>query len=383
MSKSNSFLPRRPASVPSRAEWDRGLSEPLIGGNHVALLADDDSAFDAMLEAVDGARDHVNVENLVDLDGHGLALLGRLAERARAGVRVNLLIDVGPLGDEAAAALEPLRRSGVSLGEHDTAGWSTLLAGPPRRCEPRELLIIDGRDAFIGGLDVPTGRGRPETARPGPRLRIQGPVLQRLQRLFVAHWQRFARGPMQQARYFPAQGPAGVQRVGVASADSGQHNPFIEALLGAIGGAMRRVLVASPCEVPPRRLVQALVQASARGVAVEVLVPRAGRGLLRGLPMRQTLQAAGVVVHEAQPGRWHTRLSVIDGEWVGIGSTRLDWRNVVRDAEAGIVVVDPGLAARLAEVFDQDVLQSRASTMRSQPGGPWRHALHGSTDPGP
>ncbi|BAL95852.1 phospholipase D-like domain-containing protein [Rubrivivax gelatinosus] len=355
------------------------MSEPLIGGNHVALLADDDTGFAAMLEAVDSARDHVNVENLVDIDGHGLALLQRLAARARAGIRVNLLVDRGPLGDGAGEALQPLRLAGVSLGEHDTASWSSLFAGPPRRCEPRELLVVDGRDAFVGGLDVPAGRGRPDGARPGPRLRIQGPVLQRLQRVFVAHWQRFARGPMQQARYFPAQAPAGVQRVAVAVGDNGQHNPFIEALLGAVASASRRVLVASPCEAPPRRLVQALVQARARGVFVEVIVPRAGRGLLRGLPMRQTLQAAGVVVHEAQSGRWHARLSVVDGEWVGIGSTRLDWRNVVRDGEAGIVVIDPGLAGRLERVFEEDASQARAGAAQPQAGQHWRHAAPGGT----
>lgn len=380
MSKSNAISPRHSGvPAPPRPDWDRGLSEPLIGGNHVALLADDDDGFAAMLEAVDAARDHVNVENLVDVDGHGLKLLERLAARARAGIRVNLLVDRGPLGDGAAVALQPLRRSGVSLGEHDTAAWSGLFAGPPRRCEPRELLVVDGRDAFVGGLDVPTGRGRPDGARPGPRLRIQGPVLQRLQRVFVAHWQRFARGPMQQARYFPAQAPAGVQRVAVAVGDNGQHNPFIEALLAAVATASRRVLVATPCEVPPRRLVQALVQARARGVAVEVIVPRAGRGLLRGMPMRQALHAAGVAVHEAQPGRWHARLSLVDGEWVGIGSTRLDWRNVVRDAEAGIVVVDPGLAAQLERVFEEDALRVRgAGAVQPQAGQHWRHAAHGS-----
>lgn len=379
MSKSNAPSPQHPGSSgPGHADWDRGLSEPLIGGNHVTLVADDAAGFAAMLAAVDAARDHVNVENLIDVDGHGLALLERLEARSREGIRVNLLVDRGPLGGGADAALEPLRRAGISLGEHDTVAWGGLFTGPPRRCEPRELLVVDGCDAFVGGLDVPTGRGRPDGLRPGPRLRIQGPVLQRLQRVFVAHWQRFARGPMQQARYFPAQGPAGVQRVAVAVGDNGQHNPFVEALLAAVGVAARRVLVASPCEVPPRRLVQALVQASARGAAVEVIVPRAGRGLLRGMPMRQALQAAGVAVHEAQPGRWHARLSVVDGEWVGIGSTRLDWRNVVRDAEAGIVVVDPGLAGQLERVFEEDSLRSRsAGAAQPQPGQHWRHAASG------
>lgn len=363
-------MPRRPPSPPSpRSDWDRGLAEPLVGGNRVELLPDDDAAFSAMLDAVDGARDHVNVENLIDVDGHGLALLERLEARARAGIRVNLLVDHAPLGQGAEAALQPLRRSGVSLGEHDSAAWGGLFSGPPRRSEPRELLVVDGRDAFIGGLDVAAGRGLPQEARPGPRLQVQGPVLQRLQRLFVAHWQRFARGPMQQARYFPALAPAGLQRMGVTAGDSGEHNPFIEALLAAVGAATRRVLLASPCEQPPRRLIQALVQASGRGVAVELTVPRAGSGLLRGMPMRQALHAAGVAVHEAQPGRWHARLSVVDGEWVGIGSTRLDWRNVVRDAEAGIVVVDPALAGRLEQLFEADVRRTRCTTAPSPPPG--------------
>ncbi|MBK1686397.1 phospholipase D-like domain-containing protein [Rubrivivax gelatinosus] len=371
MSKSNASTPHRPLSPPTpRSDWDRGLAEPLVGGNRVALLPDAGAAFAAMLDAVDDARDHVNVENLVDVEGPGLDLLRRLESRARAGVRVNLLVDRRPLGDGVEAALQPLRRSGVSLGEHDSAAWSGLFPGAPRCSEPRELLVVDGRDAFIGGLDVATGRGLPQEARPGPRLQVQGPVLQRLQRLFVVHWQRFARGPMQQARYFPALAPAGLQRMGVAAADSGERNPFVEALLAAVGAATRRVLLASPCEQPPRRLIQALVQASGRGAAVELTVPRAGSGLLRGMPMRQALHAAGVVVHEAQPGRWHARLSVVDGEWVGIGSARLDWRNVVRDGEAGIVVVDSTLAGRLEQMFADDVRRTRGAAAPCSTPGP-------------
>lgn len=383
MSKSNDPRPWRPTGpAPPRADWGAGLVEPLVDGNRVELLADGESAFQAISNAVDGARDHVNVENLVDGADAGRELLQRLAARARQGLRVNLLLDHAQLEAPALDALEPLRQAGVSLAEHDSQAWNGLL---PRRCEPRELLVVDGREAFIGGLDAHGGRGTPPPARIGPRLRVQGPVLQGLQRLFIAHWQRFARGPMQPARYFPAQVPAGLQRVGIAAGESGQRNSFVEVLLAAIGSAATRVVLASPCEQPPRRLVQALAQASKRGAEVEVLLPRAGGGLLRGMPLRQALQASGVRVHESQPAQWHARLCVVDGEWVGVGSVRLDWRNVVRDAESGVVVVDPGLAQRLEALFQADVQRGGRSdaAWRGSRARPWQHESPGAFDARP
>ncbi|MCK7497750.1 MAG: phospholipase D-like domain-containing protein [Comamonadaceae bacterium] len=112
-------------------------------------------------------------------------------------------------------------------------------------------------------------------------------------------------------------------------------------------------------------------------MAVELLVPRGGSGLMRGLPMRQVLHSAGVRVHEAQPGLWHTRMCLIDGAWVGIGSTRLDWRNAARDAEAGIAIFDPELAAQLERVFREDIQRNQGvGDRRTRPD--WQHARHGA-----
>ncbi|MBK1616820.1 hypothetical protein CKO44_25660, partial [Rubrivivax gelatinosus] len=91
------------------------------------LLAEGESAFQAISNALDGARDHVNVENLVDDAEAGRELLERLAARARQGLRVNLLVDHAQLAAPAAEALEPLRQAGVSLAEHDSQGWNGLL----------------------------------------------------------------------------------------------------------------------------------------------------------------------------------------------------------------------------------------------------------------
>ena len=369
---------RRTAHPTPAPDWSAGGAEPLIGGNQVDLLGGGASADEALLAALDSARDHVNVECLLGGEEPSAGLLAALTARAREGVRVNLLVDAGAHAD--AALLAALRRPGVSVAEHDPGAWSGLFPGPSRRCERRELVIVDGREAFVGGIDVHGGRDTPAGSRRGLCLWLRGPVLPRLQRLFIGQWQRFALGPMQQARYFPSQAVVGDHRVGVAAGKAGDpRNPFIDTLLAVIDRARQRIALATPCETPPRRLLQALAQACARGVAVDLLVPRGGSGLMRGLPMRQVLHAAGVRVHEAQPGLWHARMCLVDGEWVGIGSTRLDWRNAARDAEAGLAVVDGALAERLERVFREDVQRSHGVGERRAQAG-WQRPPRGAVD---
>lgn len=323
-------------------ELTKRLAEPLIGGNLVALLEDRPQTLDAMCRAIEGARDHINIEStLVEADGPGEAIAPRLEQRCGAGVRVNLLFDSAGSPRSASAVIERLRRSGVNLCEHNpVAPWRNVMGLSMRPRDHCRLMVVDGRLALIGGDMGPV------------HVQIDGPAVQRLQRLFIARWQCHAHTPMQPARYFRPLAPAGTQRVGIAAGDAARRrDPYESALLGAIDTARQRVLLTTPGLAPPRRLLRKLVQAAERGVGVELLVP----GRSPGWP---ALLASGVRIHERHDAPRHAGACVIDGVWSGIGASNAGWRNLLAHAGAKLVVLDEAFGARLEQLFRRDAARA-------------------------
>ena len=343
----------------------RHLDEPLLAGNRVSLLPDDRAAFDALCGAIDAAADHINIENgLTAPGGRGDELADRLAARCRAGVKVNLLFDSLGAHGTSPAIFERLRASGVALCEYNPLPrWRLWLGQALHLRDHRRLVIVDGRRGFIGG--APVGAVPPPGASPPWRdlqLSVEGPAVNRLQRLFVGHWQRHALCAMPEARYFPPLAPAGRQRVALAAAEAGQrHNPFCSALLGAIENARSRVMLAPAATVPTRRLVRALCDAASRGVAVDLLPPAAGdlsTPLQAGRSHYQALLSVGVRVHERRDRQLQAKACVIDGEWCSVGSSHADGGSVVGNAEADMIVLDREFARVMERVFLDDLAQA-------------------------
>ena len=378
------------------AELMRRIGEPLLPGNRVGLLKDGPAAFASMFEAIAQARDHINIESYtVDAGGPGEELARLLVKRCAEGVRVNLLFDsVGSLMTSA-DYFGGLRRAGVSLCEYNPVQrWRALLGKALHLRNHRKLMVIDGRIGFIGGMNISTvyaSGSSPLTAAktaaktaataaleaavsPAPQaetgpgwhdlhLRIEGPVVGRLQQLFTRHWQRHADTPMQSARYFPPLAAVGTQRVSLAACDAGRRaNPVYSALLGAIETARSRILLTTAYLVPPRRLLRALICAAERGVAVELLLP--GKSdfwapLHAGRSHYSALLRAGVRIHEHHDSLLHAKACVIDGVWASVGSSNADWRSFVHNAEANVVVIDDDFGAQLEAAFQEDVLRAR------------------------
>ena len=344
----------------------RRIGEPLLPGNRVALLKTGPAAFASMFEAIAQARDHINIESYtIDAGGPGEELARLLVRRCAENVRVNLLFDsVGSLMTSA-AYFGGLRRAGVSLCEYNPVQrWRALLGRALHLRNHRKLMVIDGRIGFIGGMNISTVYA--SGSSPGwhdLHLRIEGPVVGRLQQLFTRHWQRHADTPMQAARYFPPLAAVGTHGVSVAACDAGRRaNPVYSALLGAIETACSRILLTTAYLVPPRRLLRALTLAAERGVAVELLLP--GKSdfwapLHAGRSHYSALLRAGVRIHEHHDSLLHAKACVIDGVWSSVGSSNADWRSFVHNAEANVVVIDDEFGAQLEAAFHEAVQNAR------------------------
>ena len=358
----------------------RSLSRPLLSGNKVDLLRDGRETFAAMFDSVEQARDHINVASyIVEDQGPGQELLSRLVARRRQGVRVNLAFDSAGSFGTSRRVFDALKRDGISLLEHHPLGQlTTWLGNAFQRRNHRKLMIVDGRTGFIGGLNIsgvyagssPLKKEvSAETSFEAAdwrdtHVRVQGPVVNELQRLFVDQWKHHTgRTPGGPASYFPIPHTAGTQRAGLAAAECGPgHNDFYRALLAAVNTARNKILITTAYFVPPRRLLKALTGAAQRGVDVQLVLP--GRSdfwapLHAGRWHFGHLLRAGVRIHERHDRLLHAKTAVIDGVWATVGSSNLDWRSLVHNAEANLVVLDAPFAQRMEAMFWQDVAQCR------------------------
>jgi cardiolipin synthase len=354
----------------------RTLRRPLVGGNHVELLIDGPATHAAMFAAIDAARDHINLESyIIEADGPGEELARRLIAKRAEGVKVNLLYDgFGSLRTRG-AYFEALRRAGVQLCEYNAlSSWRRIFNRAVHWRDHRKLMVVDGRVAFIGGVNIsdvysagsaaqPSDEGAASPPWRDTHLRIAGPLVAELQQLFMSHWNQHAGRPIQAAYYLPPQRSIGPVRAAVASCEAGRRrNPFYRALLKAIDGAQQRVLLTTAYFVPTRRLLRALAAAARRGVAVHLLLPSesdAWAPLHAGRSHYGRLLQAGVHIHERQGALLHAKTSVIDGVWAAVGSANLDWRSVLHNAEANAVVIDQHFGAQMEAVFDHDLAASR------------------------
>jgi cardiolipin synthase len=364
----------------------RALRAPLRSGNRLELLVDGPATHAAMFAAIDAATDHINLESyIVEADGPGEELARRLIAKSRAGVRVNLLYDgFGSLLTDS-RYFAALREAGIAVCEYNPLrSWRTLFSRSAHRRDHRKLLVVDGRVAFVGGVNISgvyaagsAHRVQADTARGETRWRdthvqVEGPLVSDLQRLFLQHWGQHAGQSLMPDDYLPPPSPAGVQQAASASCDAGRRsNPFYRALIGAIDAARQRVLVTAAYFVPTRRLLRALANAARRGVDVQLVLPSlsdAWAPLHAGRSHYGHLLQAGVRIFERQGALLHAKTTVIDGVWATVGSSNLDWRSVVHNAEANVIVLDSAFGAAMEALFVDDLAASREMSLRQWHG---------------
>ena len=350
---------------------------PLVLGNKVTLLQDGAATYPAMFAAIRSARDHINLESyIIEDDEVGRQFSDLLLAQQARGVQVNILYDsVGAL-DTPKAFFERLQQGGIEVLEFNPI--NPLTAKGPwmiNHRDHRKLLLVDGRIAFIGGINISSvygsgsvpGRTRKAAApTQGWRdtdLQIEGPVVSEFQKLFLQTWEK-QHGPALAAKnYFPAlkvQGQDIVRSIGSTPDD-----PFslmYLTLISAIGNAEKQVHLTHAYFVPDPQLRQALIDAAGRGVDVKLILPSySDSGLVfhAGRAHYTELLAGGVKLYERAGALLHAKTAVIDGVWSTVGSSNLDWRSFLDNDEIDAVVLGQGFARQMEAMFASDLKASQ------------------------
>ena len=372
--KEISYLPRHTFSVrdPAFMPSAHALANPApLRGNRVELLENGDQIFPAMLAAIEGARETVNLETYIFWSGTiASRFRDALAAAARRGVEVRVVLDAVGTGIKLAESdVRAMRDAGCVVEFfHMVRPW--MLDTLNHRTH-RRLLVVDGKFGFTGSsgiADVWLGNADSPDHWRDTQVRVEGPVVAELQSAFQETWGEVRGEALSGDRFYPRLEPAGTAQGQVLSS-TGRATSSATKLLYAvsIAAASERILLANSYFVPDREAVQLFSEAAKRGVDIRILVP----GKFNDVPMTKAagksgfgdLLKAGIKIYEYQPTMMHTKTMVVDGLFATIGSTNFDNRSFRLNEELNLTVYDGDFARKLEQSFWEDLKKARPYTL--------------------
>jgi cardiolipin synthase A/B len=353
------------------------LGPGIVRGNRVLALHNGDAIFPAMLEAIRGARQTVLFETFIYWSGEiGDEFAQALSERARAGVKVHVLMDwLGCLKIED-KLVDQMKDAGVEVHRFHPLRWYNL--GRINNRTHRKLLIVDGCIGFTGGVGIAppwTGNAQDEDHWRDSHFRVEGPVVAQMQGVMLSNWSKATGRILHGQDYFPTPREAGDEAAQMFhSSPSGGSESMQLMYLIAITAAVKTIDIASAYFVPDEMARLALVAALKRGVRVRVITP--GRKIDQQTVRHASralwgeLLDAGVEIHVYQPTMYHCKMVIVDGLLASVGSTNFDPRSFHLNDEANLNVYDRGFASELTRVFEEDLKRCKRVTLRDWEGRP-------------
>lgn len=353
------------------------LAQPFLPGNRVTPLINGDQIFPAMLQAIRSAQRSVTFETYIYWSGRiGRQFADALVSRARAGVRVHVLLDWMGCFKMENRIVRAMKRAGVDLQYYHPLRWHTLHRANNRT--HRKILVIDGKVGFTGGVGIAdcwTGDGQDPDHWRDSHFQLEGPAVAQMQAAFMDNWVKTKGGILHGEPYFPALAEVGssVAQVFMSSPGAGSNSMRLMYQL-AIAAAQRSIRLSCSYFVPDAIATEALVAARRRGVRIEIIVPDGHIDIpvLRWASRSRwgPLLAAGVEIHEYQPTMYHCKVMIVDDLLVSVGSTNFDSRSFHLNDEANLNVLDAELARRLVDCFEADRCRSRRVAPEEWSGRP-------------
>jgi cardiolipin synthase len=338
---------------------------PPSSATRIDLIVDGKAKYDALVEAIAAAQKHVHMEYYIYAgDRTGTRIRDALVARARAGVKVRVLLD-GVGSRLRHDFLQPLVDAGVELGTfHPVRWWMAPFARPKLNLRShRKIVVCDGRVGFTGGINVTDdeNEGLNDNAFHDLHLRVEGDAVRWLQVAFLEDWHYATDKSVDDAGVLPEPmaGPIAVQVI--PAGPDNEWEPIHRMQVQAINGAERRVWLATPYFVPSRAALFALEGAAMRGLDVRVMVPAKSDSKLVSAAARSyydKLQKAGVRVYEYGPRMLHSKALLVDDDEAIVGTSNFDTRSFSLNFEIVLLMRDKGVAAQLARSYSADMAVS-------------------------
>ena len=345
------------------------LGPPLLPGNRVIALHNGVQIFPAMLAAIRNAHETITLESYIYWSGDiGRQFSDALSERARAGIKVHVLLDAVGAGKLETKYLDEMQAAGVELERYHPVSWYTLARVNNRT--HRKLLVVDGKIGFTGGVGIADswqGAAHDKDHWRDSHYQLEGPAVAQMQAAFNDNWIKTRAKVLAGAKYFPELKPSGDSLAQVFKSSSSEGSESVRLMyLLSIASAEKSIRLQAAYFVPDELAIQSFISARKRGVKIEIIVPgphvdsqvvaSASRGLWGAL------LDAGVEIYEYQPAMYHCKVIIVDDVWVSVGSTNFDDRSFRLNDEANLNIYDAAFAAEQIRVFEDDKSKSRRMT---------------------
>ena len=350
-----------------RREMGVLLGPGLLEGNQVVALENGDEIFPSMLAAIRGAKHTINFETYIYWSGDiGRTFADALAERAKAGVKVNVLLDwVGSIKMDD-KLVDEMKEADIQIEKYRPLKWYNL--GRLNNRTHRKILVVDGAIGFTGGVGIADqwdGHAQDPDHWRDLHFRIEGPVVAQFQAAFNDNWIKTTGQVLDGEEYFPALTRIGDMQAQMftASPAGGSESMHLMYLM-AIAASSETIDLEAAYFVPDELIIEALLTARRRGVRIRIILP--GKHIdsesvrFASRASWGKLLEEDVEIHEFQPTMMHNKMLIVDREMVSVGSTNFDGRSFRLNDEASMNVYDKAFAARMSDVFEQDL----ASTTR-------------------
>jgi cardiolipin synthase len=366
---------------------EMATSKPLIAGNRVTLLYDGPQTVAAMTRAIAAATNHINLETYIfDADAVGNPLAALLIARQKAGVQVNIIYDaVGTLGTPQ-AFFDSMRDAGIQLLAFNPVNpLKTLGPWELNQRDHRKLLVVDGRVAFTGGVNISSSYAnsslfrsrRRSTGTVGWRdthVQIEGPAVAALQWEFLNHWEDQQALPLSDSDFFPVLQPAGNTLLRVLATEPQGEQEIYRAYLLAIRSAKKSVHITMAYFAPDANILRALQEAAQRGVDVTLILPAIRESSLvyySGRALYRDLLQSGIHLFQLEEAVLHAKTAVIDGMWSTVGSANMDTRSYLHNHELNVMVFDQAFGLAMESAFEEDLRLSTPMTLAQWGQRPW------------
>lgn len=358
------------------------LGPSLLQGNKVQALYNGDEIFSSMLEAMENARVSITFETYIYWSGEiGGRFSDLLARKAKSGLKVHVLLDWAGSCKIDQGYVDEMKKAGVEFERFHPIRWYTLARLNNRT--HRKLLVVDGRIGFTGGVGIAdkwTGNAQDEDHWRDTHFRIEGPAVAQMQAAFIDNWIKVRGEVLKGDIYFPELQPCGesVAQVFKSSRDEGSESVRLMYLM-SLAAARQNIQLSAAYFVPDDLAVRTLVEASRRGVKLEIIVP--GSNIDSAVVRRASrarwgaLLEAGVSIYEYQPTMFHCKVLIVDDAWVSVGSTNFDNRSFRLNAEANLNIYDRQFVLDQVRKFEEDRARSRQITLADYRRRPLKEKL--------
>jgi cardiolipin synthase len=340
----------------------------LVTGNRVTQLLNGDGTYPQLWADLRGATASISVQMYYSMPGAVADTLAAiLTERARARVRVMLLLDAFGSQELKREWVEDLEAAGVEVGVFRKMKWYRFRTAAER--SHARVVVVDGRVGYTGGFGIADywlGDGQSPDQWRESNVRVEGPVVMALQAAFASAWAEATGVLLTGPTFFPDTGfrNAGTVHAGLLfTRPTVGSTPAERFLALSVASSRQTLYITNSYFVPDDDLRRMLIAAAKRGVDVRILTVNRNTDVksawYAGRYRYAELLAGGVRIFEYQPTMIHSKTLVVDGVWGSIGSMNFDNRSVAFNDETNLVFIDSTEGARLTEIFVDDLTRAR------------------------